>query len=269
MTKKVYLRRKENTLGHLPEAVRIAAQTRLGSVFVGRQPLKGIEGSEAHTLMKGILDVNPDHVDWPKHEKNYWAELAVKVPFEGVELEIGKDENDFPLSIDDYIKYRFAIKHPHVAPTKDDMLSNNRFYLHDPMKDQMVKATKVRLKKDADKEYIKASSEVVTIDRLLRLLSESKPETLTLEQKETLLYELKDKDPARFIKVARDKNLKLKAEIEEFVSAGVLRKIGNQLIYIDEVIGENMENTIVYMKDKKNSGTLTILRAKLKEVTIS
>ena len=52
------------------------------------------------------------------------------------------------------------------------------------------------------------------------------------------------------------------------VSAGVLRKIGNQVIFIDEVIGDTMDNTVVYLKDKKNSGTLTLLRAKLKELSL-
>ena len=52
------------------------------------------------------------------------------------------------------------------------------------------------------------------------------------------------------------------------VESGVLRKIGNQVVHIDEVIGETVEDTIVYLKNKKNSGTLTILRAKLKETVV-
>ena len=267
-TRKVFLRRKENTLDHLPEAVRIAAHVRLGSVYVGRQPLKGIEGEEAKKLLKGILDVGPEHIDWPVHEKKYWAELSIKVPFAGVELDVSTDEDGNPRNIDDYIKYRFALKHPQCAPNKEEMLSGQRFYLHDPKKDQLDKAKLVRLKKDADKEYIKASSDIEVMDRLIRLLSDVKPETLTTDQKETLLYDLKDKSPSKFIRIAKDKHLAIKAEIEEMVSAGVLRKIGNQIIYIDEVLGDTIEDTIVYMKDKKNSGTLTTLRAKLKEVVI-
>ena len=268
MKRKVWLRRKENTLEHLPEAVRISAQTRLGSVFVGRQPLKGVEGEEAKELFKGILPVDSSHQDWPHYVNRYWIELSVKVPFEGVELEVGKDGDGKPYNIDDYLTYRFALKHPHCAESKDGLLSKNRFYLHDPKRDEMEKAKVVRLRKDADKEYIKASNDEKTMDRLIRLLSNSKPDNMNVDQKETLLYELKGKSPAKFIKVARDKNLELKAEIEEMVSAGVLRKIGNQVIFIDEVLGETTEDTIVYMKDKKNSGTLTTLRAKLKEVII-
>ena len=52
------------------------------------------------------------------------------------------------------------------------------------------------------------------------------------------------------------------------VTASVLRKIGNQIIFIDEVLGDTLEDTVVFLKDKKNSGTLTILRAKLKELSI-
>ena len=44
--------------------------------------------------------------------------MTIPVGFTGVELEIGMDDNDYPISIMDYIKYRFALKHPHVAMTK-------------------------------------------------------------------------------------------------------------------------------------------------------
>ena len=83
-----------------------------------------------------------------------------------------------------------------------------------------------------------------------------------------LEYEIKNKQPKKFIRIAKDKNLELKAEIEEMVSAGVLRKIGNQVIFIDEVLGDTTEDAVVHLKDKKNSGKLTILRAKLKELSL-
>ena len=104
--------------------------------------------------------------------------------------------------------------------------------------------------------------------RILRLLAQVNPDRLTDEQVENQLYELKDKSPMKFLKIAIDKNLELKAEVEEMVTAGVLRKIGNQVIFIDEVLGDTLDNTVVYLKDKKNSSTLTVLRAKLKELAV-
>ena len=269
MSKKVYLRRKDLE-GHLPKAVRAEATMKLSSVYVNRQPLKGFNLADEKKFMQGILDVNPDHVDWPKHSKTFWAELTIPVGFTGVELEIGTNEDGSPLNIMDFIKYNFALKHPHVALTKDEMNKEfgKRFYIQDLSREDKVKNNSIKLKKDADKEFIKVSSNVNNMKRILRLMSNSNPARMTEDQIENALYEIKNKEPKRFIRIATDKNLELKAEIEEMVSAGVLRKIGNQVIFIDEVLGDTIEDTVVHLKDKKNSGKLTILRAKLKELSL-
>ena len=170
----------------------------------------------------------------------------------------------------DYIKYNFAIKHPYVALTKEEMESDitKKFYIQDLSREDKVKNNTIKLKKDADKEFIKVSSNLKNMKRILRLMSNTNPDRMTDDQIENSLYELKNSNPKKFVRIATDKNLELRAEIEEMVSAGVLRKIGNQVIFIDEVIGDTTENAIVYLKDKKNSGTLTILRAKLKELSL-
>ena len=118
------------------------------------------------------------------------------------------------------------------------------------------------------KEFIKASSTTKSMKRILRLMSDINPDRMTSEQIENSLYEIKNKSPKKFVRIATDKNLELKSEIEEMVSAGVLRKIGNQVIFIDEVLGDTIDDTVIHLKDKKNSGKLTILRAKLKELAI-
>ena len=269
MSKKIFLRRKEIN-NHLPKAVRAEAVMKLSSVYVNRQPLKGLSPKEEKELMEGILDVSPEHVDWPKHSKAFWAEMTIPVGFTGVELEVGLDEDGKPISIMDYLKYKFALKHPHVALTKNEMDTEHgkRFYIQDLSREDKVKNTQIQFKKDADKEFIKLSGSPKNMRRVLRLLSNTNPDRMTDEQVENSLYELKNSDTKKFLKVAKDKNLELKAEIEEMVTASVLRKIGNQVIFIDEVLGETLEDAVVFLKDKKNSGTLTILRAKLKELAI-
>jgi len=269
MSKKIFIRRKDLG-GHLPKAVRAEATMKLSSVYVNRQPLKGFNPGDEKKYLNGVLDVTPDHVDWPKHTKNFWADMTIPIGFTGVELEIGKDDDGNPLSIMDYIKYNFALKHPHVALTKDEMETEfgKRFYIQDLSREDKVKNNAIKLKKDADKEFIKISSKVSDMKRVLRLMSNSNPDRMTDDQIENALYELKSSKPKQFIRIATDKNLTLKAEIEEMVSAGVLRKIGNQIIFIDEILGDTMDDAVVHLKDKKNSGKLTILRAKLKELSL-
>ena len=269
MTKKVTLRRKE-VLNHLPKQVRAEAVIKLSSVYVNRQPLKAFSPEDEVKYMKGYLDVSPDHMEWPKYSKEFWANLTVPVGFTGVELEIGVDENGNPSKLDDFIKYRFALKHPHVALTKDEMDKDfgKRFYIQDLTRDDKVKNNKIQLRKDADKMFIKSSADVKNMKRILRLITSINPDRLTDDQIENQLYEIKDKNPAKFLKIASDKNLEIKAEIEEMVTAGVMRKIGNQIIFIDDVIGDTLDNAVVYLRDKKNSSTLTVLRAKLRELAV-
>ena len=269
MSKKVFLSRQDLG-GHLPKAVRAEAKARLSSVYVNRQPLKGFTPEDEKKYMQGILDVSPEHVDWPKHSKNFWADLSIPVGFTGIELEIGKHDDGNPISIMDFIKYNFAIKHPYVALTKEEMDSDSikKFYIQDLTREDKTKNMSIKLKKDADKEFIKVSSQLKTMKRILRLMSSTNPDRMTEDQIENSLYELKNSNPKKFIRVATDKNLELRAEIDEMVSAGVLRRIGNQVIFIDEVLGDTTEDTIIHLKDKKNSGKLTILRAKLKELSL-
>ena len=269
MSKKVFVRRKDLD-SHLPKAVRAEAKMKLSSVYVNRQPLKGFDPEDEKKYLNGILDVTPEHVDWPKHSKLFWADLTIPVGFTGVELEIGKDDDGKPLQIMDYIKYSFALRHPHVALTKGEMDrdNNKRFYIQDLSRDDKVKNNEIQFKKDADKEFIKASSNIKTMKRILRLMSNTNPDRMSGEQIENALYEVKNSEPKKFARIAKDKNLELKAEIEEMVSAGVLRKIGNQIIFIDEVLGDTTEDAVIHLKDKKNSGKLTILRAKLKELSL-
>tara|TARA_R100001443_G_C3363736_1_gene179590 strand:+ start:122 stop:934 length:813 start_codon:yes stop_codon:yes gene_type:complete len=269
MSKKVTLRQQE-VLNHLPKAVRAEAVYKLSSVYVDRQPLRGFTGEEEKKYLREQVDVSPDHVEWPKHTKEFWTNLTIPVGWTGIELEVGLDSNDEPIQVMDFIKYNFALKHPQVALTKEEMDrdQSKRFYIQDLTRDDKVRNNTIQVRKDADKEFIKVSSNEKSMKRILRLMSNINPDRLTTEQVENSLYELKNKNPKKFFTIATDKNLELKSELEEMVSAGVLRRIGNQVVFMDEILGDTLEDTIIHLKDKKNSSKLTILRAKLKELSL-
>lgn len=265
--KKIMIRRKE-VLNHLPKEIRAGAKIAIGSIYVNRQPLKGVEGEEAERLLSKILDVPPGHQDWPKQEKNYWASMTLKVPFEGVELDITTDEDGMPYNIQDYLTYKWCKKHRQVADNEADMKNDpqKKFYIYDPEMDLLKKNALTKLKKDADKEFIKISSDVEKMRRVMLVLSKgSKPDTLTEMEVENQLYDLKNADPAKFLKYSTDKNLDVRAEIEEMIQVNVLRTIGNQIIYGDDTIAENMTDAIVYFNNKKNSGQVNAMRAQFKD----
>lgn len=263
--KKVYIRRKELN-GYLPKEILSTARISIGSIYVGRQPLKGFEDEESRRHLRRILDVPPDHPSWPAQEKLFWANMSLKVPFEGIELDITIDENGDAVNPQDYATFRWCQKHRQVASSKDEMENSvhKKFYIYDPQEDLIKSNNKIKLKKDADKEFIKISSDVDKMRRLLRVLNNVNPNKMNDMEVENALYTAKDSKPDQFLKLSLDKNLDIRAEIEELIDRGVLRKIGNQIIHEDETLGSDMTETIVYFKNKKNSGAINAMRAKLK-----
>ena len=187
-SKKVFIRRQDLG-GHLPKAVRAEATYKLSSVYVNRQPLKGFNSEDEKKYLNGILDVNPEHGDWPKHSKIFWADMTIPVGFTGVELEIGSSEDGTPISIMDYIKYSFALKHPHVALTKKEMDDDvtKKFYIQDLSRQDKTRNNEIQVRKDADREFIKVTSDVSNMKRILRLMSNTNPDRMTDDQVENVL----------------------------------------------------------------------------------
>jgi hypothetical protein len=81
--KTVIIRRLE-VLNHLPKEIRAGAKIKIGSIYVNRQPLKGLDGEEENRILSKVIDVPPGHEKWPEKTKDFWASLNLKVPFEGV-----------------------------------------------------------------------------------------------------------------------------------------------------------------------------------------
>ena len=268
-TKKIMILRKESETGHLPKEIQAEARMYISSVYVNRQPLKGVTAAEEIKYLKGILDVGPDHVDWPRQTKNYWAEMSIMVGYGGVELDISTTDDGEPINIEDWLRYKWLIKHPHVALHKDEMLgSKKRFFIKDTQRDLRTANNKIQTLKEADKEFIKLSDNIEDLKRVYRMMGTDNPDRLNSIELENRLYALKNEVPEKFIRIATDKHLKVKSEIEEMISLQVLRRIGNQVIYQDEILGDTLQDSVIYLNDKKNSGTLTTLRAKLKEAAL-
>jgi hypothetical protein len=268
-SKKIYVRRRE-TMGHLPKEIRAAAKIRIGSIFVNRLPLKGVEGEEEAQLLRPILNVPPTHQDWPQKAHDFWASLSLLVPFEGRELEVGLRDDKSPINPMDYIYWRWIQRHKHVAETETLMLDNaeKRFYIYDPEREKVKRNELVKFKKDADKEFLKLDGDYSRMRKLLRVcVPGTNPDKMMDMDVENALYEEKEKRPKTFLRYATDENLDTQAEIEELVEEGILRRIGNQVIFGDETIGQDMKDTIVYFKNRRNSGQVNVMRARLREIT--
>lgn len=264
MSYEVHLRRRE-TKSHLPAPVVANAKKVLSSVFVGGAPLKGLESDEEY-IIAGYLGMAPDEKDFPQTVRDFWANVRVNVPMDGKVLNIGMDNNQPYVPID-YIIYKWAKKHPYVASSREEMLDNSRYqyYIHDPEIATAKENEKVELKMKAYKEFILIKDDEDKINRLIRLITDSDPESMSLKQKQNLLSSEIDIDPKKFFITVTDKNLETKAIISELVSENIVTKIGNQHYFIDQKLGDTLEEAVLFFNDKKRSDVVTLLKAKLQQ----
>jgi len=264
-TRKIQIRRREGR-NYLPPKVKAKAKRVIGSVFKDRRPLGIADEQLEKKLLKEYEGIRPDDRDFSEKRKRFWKEMRVIVPSDGKVLDISTDGEGEPVKLEDYLIYKWLENHPLVAKDKDSMLNENKdYYLYDPEKEIHNENKTVKARKKAYEALIDLSDSEEVVDQLIRLLADQNPAKMTPEMKENKLDQIAQTQPVRFLKYAEDPNLALRAEVEEMVEYGVLRKSGNQYIYMDEVIGETMQDAIVYFKNDRNSSTVLDLRAKLKE----
>ena len=258
----VYLFRRENTT-NLPDDVYVEAKRRVGSVFDRHGNLvKGLSIDEQKKLLPHILGIGPADPGWNNAVRRFYAELTIEVPQGGVELDISINEDGEPVAPLDYVKFRFAALHPHVAEDEDNAGLGTRYYFFDPAKDERIRVAETRQRKDAYKALILICEDEQKMDQVLQAYG-TQVGNKTHDQKELALEDLMDENPTEFIRVCEDKDLEFVALINECLDQSVLRKSGNTYLYGDEVLGEDLEQTVRHLKLKRNSGMLQDIKAKL------
>lgn len=262
----VQIRRRE-TKSHLPPPVVSNAKKMLSSIYSGQGPLRGVKGEQEKKLLSEYLGVDQDDRDFSKICRNFWADLRVEIPSDGKVLNITKGEDGRPANIYHYLIYEWAKKHKQVAKDREAMLddSQKQYYIYNPEVEMKKQNSTVKMKKLAYKEFIKMQDDEDKIDTVITVLTDSDVDQLSLTQKENYLDQLIESSPEQFVAVATDKDLEIKSLISQMVSMDIIRKIGNQHWFVDQKLGDTLEETVLFFKDKKQSETVNILKAKLEE----
>lgn len=271
MTKQVHLRRKE-IKSYLPSKVIANAKKTLSSVLKDRNPLGLSDKEEEKRLLSQLLNIEPTDRDWSEKIKEFWINFRVIVPANGVVLDISTidEENKIPVNIEDYLIYKWAHNnHPLVANSKEEMLSSHmkEFYIYDPEKETAKQNQNVKNTKLAYREFIALSEDANKMDMVIRLLTGENTSNMTSDMKENRLDILLKQNPNRFLAVVTDPDLEIRAEIENMVEKGILRKQGASYLYMDTTIGDSLAESVSYFKNDRNSETVLDLRARLKELS--
>ena len=256
-------RRDKNT--NMPKELLEESKRKIGSAYAkAGGPIKGLSPEEEKKVLPRLLGISFNDPNYYAKSKRFFEELSVEVPTSGASLEVGKDDTGIPYNVLDYIKYKFILAHPHVANTEKELTNNAKFeyYIHDSKLALKRAHSAVNSNKKAYAEFIKISADEDKMNIVLLALGQN-PDQMDSQSKEIWLEDYTKTEPENFYIVASNKNLEWEAFLNECLTYGVLRQVGNALLYMDDKLGDDREETILHLKSKKNSSTLTVLKAKL------
>lgn len=320
MSKKIYIRRKlsfaeEARTDPSVKSYFGMSMKSIGSYFreFGRTVESGLTRDEAKELVPLLTAVYPeDRKEFNASVQDYYKNLSTKIPEEGLELEIGLENPDLPLvywevkkgngkveilkqpkagveatpilnhpiKLDDYVRYRHALKHPQVGRTLDqaEMYEHVKFYIDDP---QLTTAMAIEINDLEDEAGLiyhnnKADEGKVTmILTLLGLDTKGKtPKEKVLMLKDTSMANKEKPEVSqkaaleKFINVATDKKLAKKYEIEEFIRTKILERHGTRILITEsgQEIGVDLEDTVGWLFSPENSKEYNIMKAKYQEL---
>jgi len=242
----------------------------------------GLTFSEQKLLLPTIVDCEPEDRGFRAKVAEYYSNIATKVPFgkDGRDLEIGlENDNKAPVSADneplnlaDYITYRHAISHPKVSDSKQSSEGNmlTEFYLFDP---QAQEDHNVLISADKDKAlemYLKIKKTPEKVDMLLTLL-DTDPRVFKGKNAAALkldkLKEFSESKPSKMIEAFEDNLFEDRYYLQTMINTGVVQKIGERIINPETgvALGNDAMEAIFWLKDKANSETLVLLKARMQE----
>jgi len=230
-----------------------------------------LSAEEERAIMPGIVGVQPTHQEWDRILNEYWANIFVKVPYDGLILETGlvyeSETKTRPIKPADYVLHKYCLAYPQVA--NDISLINNsnkiRFYL---MKESFIQDEKLKIKRVKDlatKARFELENDVEKMKSLIILSNNQLPKLL--EDQQLLVATLAEQEPEKFLKLFRDKQLMEKSLVERFIRNGLMSRPMNStlVMYDGAVIGNNLEEAVAWLNMPANSEALLSLRQRLEK----
>lgn len=286
MSKKIEIHRHYNLVEMSQEDPEVKAwlgeaYKPLGPYFKGKVTGTGLNFEEQRLLLPDFLGIETTDKNFRSAVLAHYDNLLIRIPKEGITLEAGLEndakplsQDNFPISLPDYLVFRWAVEHPDVAQTKDEAQRSysKKFYVVDPNQVSAQALSVNSLEDKAYELYMRFKDDSVKVDQILTMLGRNvanlkKDKILILKQYASKNPKLEATQQAeafkKFIDICEDKDLEMKFLIEEGIAIQYLKRVGSNILYEETSlpIGVNMQDAVLYFKNLKNSRELNLLKA--------
>lgn len=270
---------------------------KVGSSLNGNGPLRGLEYEEEVKYLPEIIGVSPNDNEWRKMVSDYWNNISVPIPADGVtanklqgkvlrfvvgfKSEADKDAFEKVLSLEekgeaskkgevleglhDYILFRYCLVYGKVANRYEDVGKSPKilFYLYSTENETKVEHAKFKLRMKANELFTKMLMDFTLIDSILLMLDQDLSAYETPQDKHLALEALVKTRTLDFIKYAEDENLQIKSSIRKAVDKGIIKNPANtESFYYGEnseiLLGHSLMDAVLYWKADKEANVKVI-----------
>jgi hypothetical protein len=238
----------------------------------------GLSDPEIDFLIPILVNVSKNDPKYREHANNFFKEVTISVPPQGLELEIGLvksntdpiSEENLPLNPSDYVKYKLSIIHPQVALSEKLAKGNSlkHYYIVDSESILKDEAQTMQNKDNALIVYLQIKDDTAKVEKTLVLMGLN-PKNLNATQRVIELKKLAENKPSAFIAVSNDKDAETKFFIANLISAQILEQKGTFYLIKEtgDQIGTDLKEAVLYITDKKNSQQVNVFKAQLGELS--
>lgn len=219
----------------------------------------------------------------------YISELIKRASAEGTEIKTDADLKIYiasnvsntdrykytkPINVIDYLTWIYCLGHHEVANKTTDVTNSEqiRFTLIDQRDIIDLKRKAHTVSIDAGRKYLEILSDRSKVKDLLYILGYDSSVLSDIDA-DIQLKSYSDNNPTKFIEMLDDKTLTIKARIERYILAGVLKRMPNTGIIIDAsdqscVIGNTLDEAAVYFvsENKERVTKVSEFSAKYKQI---
>lgn len=284
------IRRKE--IKGLPGDDSTLHNLKVGASLKGNGPLKGLTYDEEIKYLPEILGVSPSDNEWRKTTRDYWYNISVPIPADGItadklqgkplrftlQFKTAKDKDDFDKvlsfeekaeaskkaevidGVGDYILWRYCLVYSKVANRYEDVRKSPKilFYLYSKENETLVehKAFKARVK--AQTMFTKILMDEDKINSVLLMFDQDLSAFDTLQDKHLALEAFIKNKPALFVTYMEDSNLEIKSLIKKAVDNKIIHKpVNTESYYFGEnnevALGHTLIDATLYFKSDEAS----------------
>lgn len=290
---KLMVNRREDGYHPLPKSLRdykgtISSQYIVVNGYSTTAILRGLDTNQERYYATKLINKNPKDIGFDDAMTTFWAEFTIAVPPNGLILDAsytletvkldGEDvEIKKPVYLDQYIKAEFAKNNNRVAFIPEDRANSDLFHfiINDLSVVKLESRKRFEEATRADAKYVELVQSVSTtgsnekVDYLLDLLKEEHElfYTADLTDKLIRLKELANQKPVEFITKYEDDLLPIKSLLFRLTQTRLITLEGGTYFLDNKQIGSYKE-AITYLNDQTNSGEVSKLKARLKELLL-